>query len=140
MRPKLLIATLALCAVGAVTAHAARPALEDAEHCVAEPFHGRHEACFDGEEKKLPAELRARWAKVLKIMRMRMALLDQQGRDLSPEEEQIGRVERCSDEAFHRRHALCFDRDNEGASRAAREAPASRTPSADGATGSVRPS
>src|SRR5947207_10578380 len=91
MRPKLLIAMLILCITGALTASAARPALEDAEHCGAEAFHGRHEACFDIEEKKLPAELRVRLAGALKWIRLRMARLDQRGWDESPEEEQIRR-------------------------------------------------
>jgi len=111
MRPNLLMAALALSAGITLVAHAARPALEDAEHCAAEAFHGRHQACFDREERKLPSELRNRWAKVLKIIRMRMALLDQQGADVSAEEEQISKVENCSDEAFHRQHTLCFDRE-----------------------------
>src|SRR6266850_7136163 len=111
MRSKLLIATLALCTAGALTAHAARPALEDAQHCAAEAFHGGHEACFDREEKKLPTELRARWADALKWIRARMALLDQYGKDTSPQEEQIDRVRNCQDEAFHRQHTLCFDRE-----------------------------
>jgi hypothetical protein len=40
-----------------------------------------------------------------------MALLDQQGSDISAEDAQVTRIEHCSYEEFRLKHLLCFDRE-----------------------------